>query len=119
MRRHIRRTRNRFFKRHLWKTRFVFWFGAILVGLIAAIFALMGEFADLFFREHISSTPWLPFIVTPLGLVCIAWLTRNIFQGAEGSGIPQTLISLQRTGDTLCQRLLSIRVAIGKVLLTV
>lgn len=119
MRRHIRRARHRFLKRHLWKTRLVFWFGAILVGFIAAVFALLGEYADLFFRKHISSTVWLPFLVTPLGFVAISWLTRNVFSGAEGSGIPQTLISLEKAGGSLCQRLLSLRVAVGKVLLTV
>lgn len=119
MRRHIRRTRHRFFKRSTWRTRLIFWLGAILVGVSAGIFALLGETADHFFRNHVASSPWLPFIVTPLGLVIVSWLTRNVFPGAEGSGIPQTLISIDGAGGPLCKRLLSIRVAIGKVLLTV
>ena len=119
MQRHLRRHRHRFFKKHLWKTRLVFWFGAILVGLVAAIFAILGEYADHFYRDHISSTTWLPFVVTPFGLVLVSWLTRNFFAGSEGSGIPQALISLQHTGSSLSRRLLSVRVAIGKVLLTV
>lgn len=119
MRRHIRRTRHRFFKRATWRTRLIFWLGAILVGVSAGIFALLGEYADNFFRDHVVSSPWLPFVITPLGFVAISWLTRNFFAGAEGSGIPQTLISIDETGSQLCKRLLSIRVAIGKVLLTV
>ena len=118
MRRHIRRTRHRFFKRATWRTRLIFWLGAILVGVSAGVFALLGDYADHFFRDNIASSAWLPFIVTPLGLVAISWVTRSFFAGAEGSGIPQTLIAIDDTGSKLCKRLLSIRVAIGKVLLT-
>jgi len=118
MRRHIRRTRHRFFKRATWKTRFIFWLGAVLVGLVAAVFALLGEQADHFFRNYVASSSWLPFVVTPLGLVAVSWLTRTYFSGAEGSGIPQTLVSVDTAGGALCKRLLSVRVAIGKVLLT-
>ncbi|MDH3342487.1 MAG: chloride channel protein [Gammaproteobacteria bacterium] len=119
MRRHIRRTRHRFFNRTSWRTHLVFWLGAVLVGVVAAVFALLGEFADHTFREYIAATPWLPFIVTPLGFVLINWLTRHFFAGAEGSGIPQTLVAIERTGESLCKRLLSVRIAVGKFVLTI
>ncbi len=118
MRRHIRRTRHRFFKRTTWRMRLTFWLGAILVGVFAGVFALLGDYADHFFRDNIASSAWLPFIVTPLGLMAISWVTRSFFAGAEGSGIPQTLIAIDETGSALCKRLLSFRIAIGKVLLT-
>jgi H+/Cl- antiporter ClcA len=54
----------------------------------------------------------------PLSLIAISWLTRHFFAGAEGSGIPQTLISLEHAGGTLSNKLLSLRVAVGKLLLT-
>ena len=120
MRQYLKRTtRHRFFNRSTWRMRLIFWLGAVIVGVFAAVFALMGEVADDFFRRQVASTTWLPFIVTPLGLVAVSWLTRNVFVGTEGSGIPQTLIGLQDTSSDICKRLLSIRVAIGKVLLTV
>ncbi|MDT8452478.1 MAG: chloride channel protein [Gammaproteobacteria bacterium] len=119
MRRHLRRTKLRLFNRTAWRTRLIFWLGAVLVGVMAAAFALLGEFADHTFREYIAATPWLPFVVTPLGFVLISWLTRRFFAGAEGSGIPQTLVAIERTGDDLCRHLLSIRVAVGKFILTV
>ncbi len=118
MRHHIRRTKDRIFNFSIWRGRLIFWLGAIFVGVVAAAFALLGEFADHFFRVYIAATPWLPFIITPLGFALISWLTRRFFAGAEGSGIPQTLIAIERTGEGLCQRLLSIRVAIGKFILT-
>jgi H+/Cl- antiporter ClcA len=119
MRRHIRRNRHRFFKRAIWRTRLIFWGGAILVGLVAAVFAMMAERADHFFRALIAYNEYLPFLVTPLGLVLTVYLTRKLFPGAEGSGIPQTLVALAGTGGALSHRLLSIRIVIGKVLMCV
>jgi H+/Cl- antiporter ClcA len=59
-------------------------------------------------------------VITPAGLMLIIWLTRKFFAGAEGSGIPQTLIAIEgRGGKALAEQLLSFRIAIGKVLLTV
>ncbi len=120
MRQQIRLTRHRLFKTTIWKTRLIFWGGAILVGIVAAIFALLGEKADHFYRGLFAENPWLSFIITPAGLMLIIWLTRKFFPGAEGSGIPQTLIAIEgRGGKALAEQLLSFRIAIGKVLLTV
>ncbi len=119
MRQQIRLTRQRLFKPTIWKTRLIFWGGAILVGVVAAIFALLGERGDHFYRALYSENPWFSFVITPLGLMLIVWLTRRFFPGAEGSGIPQTLIAIEgRGGRELAEQLLSFRIAIGKVLLT-
>ena len=120
MRQQIRLTRHRFFKPTIWKTRLIFWGGAVLVGIVAAIFALLGETGDLFFRALYAQNPWLSFVVTPAGFILIVWLTRKYFPGAEGSGIPQTLIAIEgRGGKVLAEQLLSFRIAVGKVVLTV
>jgi H+/Cl- antiporter ClcA len=119
MRQQIRLTRHRLFKPTIWKTRLIFWGGAILVGVVAALFALLGEQGDYFFRGIYRQNPWLSFVITPVGLMLIIWLTRKFFAGAEGSGIPQTLIAIEgRGGRELAEQLLSFRIAIGKVLLT-
>lgn len=119
MQQNFRRARHRFFKRSLWRTRILFWGGAILVGLIAALFAIMADHADHSFRELVAYNKYIPFIVTPLGLLLTAFITRRFFPGAEGSGIPQTLVALKNTSGSLSQRLLSIRMVIGKVLMCV
>jgi len=120
MRRHLRRTKHRFFRKSTWITSTIFWGGAILVGLAAALFALLGAKGDEFFRSLVSDNPWLPFIVTPLGLAAIVTITRKFFPGAEGSGIPQTLIAIEgRGGKELGGQLLSFRIAAGKLLMTV
>ncbi len=119
MRRHIRRHRHHWFSLRAWRTRLIFWLGAVLVGVAAAVFALLGEQADHFYRDHVASSVWLPFVVTPFGLMAAAWITRRFFPGAEGSGIPQTLVALSSTGGALCGRLLAVRIVFGKILLTV
>ncbi|MGB5519398.1 MAG: chloride channel protein [Gammaproteobacteria bacterium] len=120
MRQQLRLTRHRLFKPTLWKTRLIFWGGAVLVGIVAAIFALLGETGDRFYRSVFAINPWLSLVITPLGLMLIVWLTRTFFAGAEGSGIPQTLIAIEgRGGKALAEQLLSFRIALGKVLLTV
>ena len=119
MRRQVRRIRFRFFHPARWRTRIVFWGGAILVGLIAALFAKLGEVADHRFRALVEYNVWLPFLVTPAGFVLTVFITRKLFAGAEGSGIPQALIALAASGGGLANRLLSMRMVVGKVSMTV
>jgi len=119
MRRHVRRLKYRFFKPRTWRMRLVFWGGAILVGFVAAIFALMADQADHLFRQIIAYNKYLPLLITPAGFVLTVYITRKVFSGAEGSGIPQTLIALADSGSGLSNRLLSMRMVIGKVLMAV
>jgi len=119
MRQHVRRLKYRFFKPQAWRTRLVFWGGAVLVGLVAAVFALMAEQADYTFRQIIAFNAYLPLFITPAGFVLTVFLTRKIFSGAEGSGIPQTLIALADSGSSLSNRLLSMRIVVGKVTMAV
>ena len=119
MRRHVRRLKYRFFKPKSWRMRLVFWGGAILVGLVAAVFALLADQADRVFRDIIAYNKYLPLIITPAGFVLTVYITRTIFSGAEGSGIPQTLIALADSGSSLSNRLLSMRMVVGKVSMAV
>jgi len=119
MRRHVRRLKYRFFKPKTWRMRLVFWGGAILVGFVAAIFALMADQADHLFRQIIAYNKYLPLLITPAGFVLTVYITRKVFSGAEGSGIPQTLIALADSGSSLSNRLLSMRMVVGKVLMAV
>jgi chloride channel protein, CIC family len=119
MRRHVRRLKFRFFKPQSWRMRLVFWGGAILVGLVAAVFALLADQADQVFRAIIEYNKYLPLIITPAGFLLTVYITRTIFSGSEGSGIPQTLIALADSGSSLSNRLLSMRMVVGKVTMAV
>jgi H+/Cl- antiporter ClcA len=104
--------------RRIWQTRIVFFAGALLVGLSATVVALGSDLSSHWFSQMTEGRPWLPFIITPLGLMTIIYLTRTFFVGAEGSGIPQVIVALRQNREKhLRYRLLSIRIAIGKALM--
>ena len=119
MRKHFRHSRKRLLSRRLWKLRLVFWSGAIVVGLVAAIFAELTEVVGGQFFSFRTIFPGLVYLLPPLGLIAIVWATRNFFKGSEGSGIPQVILTLQRREQPLLRsRLLSLKVALGKMLLS-
>ncbi|MGO8754558.1 MAG: chloride channel protein [Gallionellaceae bacterium] len=102
-----------------WILRLVFWGGALAVGVVAVLFALAAQLGNRCFNWMISLSPWLPFVVMPSGLALTAWLSRRFFTGTQGSGIPQTIAVLQLQNQEQIGRLLSLRIAAGKILLTI
>ena len=103
-----------------WKRRLVFWSGAIAVGLMAILFALACEQANGVFHRILAYSPYMSLIITPLGLVLIVLATRRYFPGSEGSGIPQTIAALDpKESSRIRNSVLSLRVAVGKILLTI
>ena len=118
-RRHLVQTGRKFFSPRKLRFRLIFWASAIVVGITAVIFALATRYADGRFKEFYEAFPVLALCIPPAGLVLISWLTRRFFPGTEGSGIPQAIAALQFGRHSLRQRVLSVRIAIGKILLTV
>ena len=115
----ISRTRRHVLSVRKWRLRSVFWLGAIIIGITAALFALASFQADKFIRYFYHSYPLLSLLIPPIGLVIIVWLTRNVFKGSEGSGIPQSIAALEMKHGMARSAVLSIKVAIGKIILTV
>lgn len=115
IRNHLRRNKRKFFSASAWRVRLVFWAGALLVGLVCAAFALLADRADEVFHELVALGDWVPLVVTPLVMVALAWATRNLFPGSEGSGIPQAIAALESRRKSV---VLSLRIAVGKILLT-
>src|ERR1700690_1662310 len=102
-----------------WLLRLVFWGGAIAVGATAVLFTLGAQLGNQFFHWILSISPWLPFVVIPSGLALSAWLSRRFFVGAQGSGIPQTIAAMQIQDPEQLGGLLSLRIAAGKIGLTI
>lgn len=102
----------------LWARHMLFWGGAVVVGLAATAFALGSDRAQALFRHVVAFSPWLPLLVTPLTLAAVAALTQRYFKGAEGSGIPQTIAAIRMPEGAGRDAVLSLRVALGKMLLT-
>ena len=111
----VRQSRKQLMSVRVWRTRAVFFLGAVLVGVAASLLALGADWASERFHAFIHGRPWLPFVITPMGLVLIVWLTRRFFPGAEGSGIPQAIAALHlKRYRGLRHKLLSLRIALGK-----
>ena len=118
MLRHIHKTSKELISPEAWKIRIIFWTGAVIVGIFATILAIAGEWADHQFHMLIERWPLAPWIVTPLGLGLLTWITVHFFPGSQGSGIPQSIASLQMTEHEGRNALLSFRIALGKMVLT-
>ena len=97
-----------------WKRRFAFMFGAVLVAVIAILFAKAGDWAGNVFTDLTTGRPWMFFILCPGGLALSVWLTQNYFKGAQGSGIPQAIAALHMETEHQ-NRVLSARVAVAKI----
>jgi H+/Cl- antiporter ClcA len=108
----------------LWKPRLVFWCGAIAIGLISVGFAQAADIAQDWFKAITHSSEsgwrnWLPLIITPLGFMLCSWIALRYFPGSGGSGIPQAIAARHLTDPEDRSLLLSIKVAFGKILLTI
>lgn len=117
-RQHLKRTRRQLFALKRWHMRLLFWGSALSVGAVAALFALLANLADNTFHQLHAQQPWLAYLLPPLGLGLIAWLTRRFFPGSEGSGIPQAIAALSMRKHALRSRVLSLKVALAKIGLT-
>jgi H+/Cl- antiporter ClcA len=101
-----------------WKTRLIFWAGALAVGLAAALFAIASNRAMAAHSRLMAHSPWWTLLVSPLVIVCVVFCTRHLFPGTQGSGIPQAIAALRSPQQADRRRLLSLRIAAGKLLLT-
>lgn len=114
----LRRSRHVWLSLEQWKRRLVFWIGAVTVGGVAVLFALGAGYAHQWLHQGVSRWPWLPFLIAPAGLALVAYLTRTLLPAARGSGIPQALAALRLRDPDARSALLSLRVAFGKIVLT-
>lgn len=117
-RQHIHRSKRRLLSTKKWKVRLVFWFSALSIGAVAALFAILSTHSDEFYLQLYQSHPYIAYSLPPAGLALIAWLTRHVFIGTEGSGIPQAIAALSMSSHALRSQVLSLKVAVGKIFLT-
>jgi H+/Cl- antiporter ClcA len=118
----LRRSRTVFGSANLWKPRFVFWIGALAIGVVSVVFAKLADIAQHAFFEVTDpsgSAFLLPLLLTPLGFMLSILLAMKFFPNAQGSGIPQAIAARHLHDDQERARLLSLRLAAGKIGLTV
>ena len=102
-----------------WKRRILFWGGGITVGLICVLFAFLCDIIDSRFINISTHYRYLPLLITPIGFMLIVYIMRNMFDGSEGSGIPQVMAALAVKSIERRQRLVSLRIVLGKFVLTI
>jgi H+/Cl- antiporter ClcA len=99
--------------------RVVFWAGALAISITAVLFAWASSQADALFHHATTLSPYLAFVITPVGLAVSVLLTRRVFPGAQGSGIPQVIAATEMQDPVRIRAVLSLRVAMGKIALTI
>lgn len=102
----------------VWRRRVASISGAVLLGLVALMFADAADWASGRFQKLFVAHWWAPLIVTPLGFVLLAYLTRRIAPAARGSGIPQVIVA-RHDPEKAVHSLVSMRTAIAKFGITV
>ena len=101
-----------------WQRRAIFLLGGIGVGATAVALAQVADLAQHAFALLLAKSRYAVLAVTPLGFMLSAYLTIRLFPNAQGSGIPQAIAARHLTDQNARESLVSIRIAIGKVLLT-
>ena len=101
-----------------WQRRAIFLLGGIGVGAAAVALAVLADLAQQAFALLLTKSRYVVLLVTPLGFMLSAYLTLQLFPNAQGSGIPQVIAARQLASHEARGRLVSIRIAIGKTLLT-
>jgi H+/Cl- antiporter ClcA len=113
-------SRHRLADRKAWRERAVIWLAAVVTGLVVVAFSRLTEHAIDYFNQGVRRFWWMTLFLCPLAGMGIAWMTRALFRGAEGSGIPQVIAALrdEAEGEKI-SFFVSVRIAFGKVLLGV
>lgn len=96
----------------------VFLLGGILTGAAAVALALLADEAQAAFRALLLRSRYVSLVITPLGFAVIAYLTMRAFPNSQGSGIPQAIAARHLSDQRSRGTLVSIRIAIGKIFLT-
>jgi H+/Cl- antiporter ClcA len=101
----------------VWWRHAVWLVTSIAAGGAALFFIYAERWSIEFTHAAMARSPYLPALIVGVGIVIICRLRDRVFPGSEGTGIPQAMAALQM-GDTPERRgLLSLRIAVGKLLL--
>lgn len=102
----------------VWRRRIAILGGAILIGLIALLFARIADEASKLSLEMTKVGPGVALLITPLGFAAIVYLTRKWAPAASGSGIPQVMAA-SRDPDHGLKLLVSARIVSVKFVMTI
>ena len=91
---------------------------AAAVGGAGALYFIYAERRSLTFtRDAMLRSPYLAALIVAAGMILICRLRDRVFPGTDGTGIPQAIAALQLGEQPARSRLLSMRIAAGKLVL--
>lgn len=102
-----------------WQRRVIFVAGGVAVGAAAVGLTQASDLAQFLFARLLETWRYASFVVTPLGFVLSVFLTLRFFPNSQGSGIPQAIAARQLGDHEARGRLVSFRIGVGKIFLTV
>ncbi|MGE0774617.1 MAG: chloride channel protein, partial [Sphingomonadaceae bacterium] len=100
----------------VWRRRIAIGGGAIVIGLLALLYARIADGAGEMFLAVVHAYWWAPVVLTPVGFALIAAVTRAVAVEAAGSGIPQ-VIAASRDPINATNRLVSLKTSAVKFVL--
>jgi H+/Cl- antiporter ClcA len=98
-----------------WRRRLAMLISAVLIGLLATLFAWAANLAQRDFASFAAKEPYVPLLLTPLLFVLIAAVTRSLAPESRGSGIPQVIAASRDPDGETAAGLLSIRTGFAKL----
>jgi H+/Cl- antiporter ClcA len=101
-----------------WQRRALFLLGGIAVGAAAVALAQLADLAQAALFALVAKFRYASLVVTPLGFALSVFLTHRFFRNAQGSGIPQAIAARHLTDQGARESLVSLRIAAGKIILT-
>jgi len=101
-----------------WRKRLLLVGVTLLAGLAAIVFAIGADLAIEVHRLIYDQFWWATLFIAPAGYALVVWLTKRYFPGTEGSGIPQAIAASLTEDNRIRKRLLSFRIAVAKIFLT-
>ncbi len=101
-----------------WQRRIIFGVGGLMVGLSGMALAVISDKAQDVFRAFLEISPYSGLFVTPVGFGLVVWMTNRYFPGTQGSGIPQAIAARQLKSPRDRVKLVGLRSAVGKLLMT-
>lgn len=100
-----------------WSRRLIFLAGGLTVGAAAVLIAKLADLAQHEFRLLLAFSAPLALVITPAGFGLAVHLSRSVFPGSQGSGIPQVIAASQLRDADARNRLVSLKIGVGKTLL--
>ncbi len=93
--------------------------GAVMLGGVAIAFARAGDWAQRTFEHLVAAQPLAPLLFTPAVFAIVVFVTGRWMSEARGSGIPQVIAAARDPELQGEGRLVSMRTAVFKTLMTV